>query len=136
MPTPVLGNALLSDRAATLAAVLNASHKLKLFANSLTPNPATPLASFVEATFAGYQGVALDSQFGAPTKVQDGQYQISTPFFTFTCSGGSGQLVYGWYIDDSVNMRLAQAFDTPVTIAPGSPYMLQIQPQEISQSIL
>lgn len=136
MPTPVLSNQMLADRAGTLATYLNTAHKLKLFQNNIAPTPATPLASFVEANFPGYIGIDLTNQFGAPSKVTDGQYQIATPFFTFTCSSGSGQVVYGWWIDDGTNQKMSQAFDTPVTIAPGSPYLLQIQPQEISQSIL
>jgi hypothetical protein len=136
MPTPVLGNQALTDRAGTLAAYLNVSHKLKLFVNALTVTPATPFASFVEASFTGYAAVDLAGQFTGPTKIQDGQFQITTPFYTFSCTGGAGQTVYGWWIDDGTSMKLAQTFDTPISITPGSPYTLQVQPQEISQSIL
>lgn len=136
MPMPVLSNPLLTARATSLAALLNAGHKLKLFSNALTPTPATPLSAFVEASFAGYIGVDLTNQFGAPTKVVDGQWQIATPFFTFTCTAAPGQTIYGWWIDDGTNVKMSQAFDAAVNIAVGSPYMLQIQPQEISQSIL
>lgn len=137
MPMPCLGNQMCLDRCGTLATYLNGGgHKLKLFANNFLPTPASPIASFVEATFQGYLGVDLTNQFGAAAKVQDGQYQTSTPFFTFNCTGGAGQQIFGWWVDDGANMKLAQSFDAPITITPGSPYQLQIQPQEISQSIL
>ena len=119
-----------------MATLLNAGHKLKLFVNNILPTPATPLGAFTEASFPGYLAADLAGAFGAPVKVQDGQYQIATGFFTFTCTAAPGQTVYGWWIDDAANVKMAQAFDSPVSIAVGSPYMLQVQPQEISQSIL
>lgn len=136
MPTPVLSNALLVARAGTLATLLNNGHKLKLYSNNYTPTPSSPITAFVECNFQGYLAADLTGAFGAPSFVVDGQYQISTGFFTYTCSGGAGQTAYGWWIDDGTNLKMAQQFDTPVSITLGSPYQLQVQPQEISQSIL
>jgi len=136
MPVPVLSNPLLDARAGTLATLLNSGHTLRLFQNNLTPTPATSLGSFTESTFTGYAAVSLSGQFGSPTFVTDGQYQIASGTYTFSCTGGSSQTIYGWYIDDGSNVKMSQRLDTPVTISSGGNYTLQVRPQEISQSIL
>jgi len=133
---PVFLNTFLNARATALASYFTSSYHLRLFSNNLAPTPATPLSSFVEASYTGYSPVSMSGLVGAPSKLADGRYQCSITPQTFQCTGGAGQLVYGWYIDDGSNCHLAQAFPAPVNLVPGAPYVLQIALQEISQSIL
>jgi len=136
MPTPLLSDPLLQSRAGTLQTLLNSGHTLRLFQNAITPTPATPLSSFTECTFTGYASISLASAFGTPTQVTSGQWQTQAAPFTFSCTGGSAQTIYGWYVDDGTNMVMCQLLDSPFTISSGLQFVLQVAPQEISQSIL
>lgn len=139
MPNPLYGNTLLEARANSLAAIFNGLstlYTLRLFQNIFLPTPATPLSSFVQSTFPGYAPIGLAGSFGSAVRVQDGQWEISSPIFGFGNTGSSSATVQGWYIDDGTNMVACQAFTTPVTITAGGTYTFQLRPQEISQSIL
>ena len=136
MGVAVASNALLDARAGTLRTLLNSSHNLRLYSNNLTPTPANVLADFTEATFPGYSAVSLASQFGAQTKVQDGEYQIQSGTYTFTFTSGSSQTVYGWYIDDGTNVKFSQIFAQSILMTTGVQFTLQVSPQEWAFSIV
>ena len=136
MPAALFSNALLLARATTLRSFLNTGLNLRLFTNSLTPTPATPLSAFTEATFTGYTPLSLSGQFGPPILVTDGLWQIDSGVLTWSCTGGSGETINGWYLDDGTQMLACQLLDTPVVIGSGGVYTLEIRPQEIAQSIL
>lgn len=136
MAQPLWSNAKLLAFCTTLANYLNSGHTLRLFTNTFLPDPSSPLSFFTEATFTGYAAVPLAGVFATPTLVQNGQYQTTSSVLTFQCTGGSGQVIQGWYIDDGTNMIACQLLDSPVTISAGGQYALQLRPQEISQSIL
>lgn len=136
MPAALWSNPLLLARAGTLQALLNSGHKLHLFSNNFTPDPTTPISSFVECTFPGYVAIDLTGLFTGPTLVQNGQYQLTTGTLAFGCTGLPGQTIYGWWIDDGTNMKACQLLDTPFPITPGVDYLAILRPQEITQSIL
>lgn len=73
---------------------------LRLFKNNITPAEADVLATYTEADFGGYAGIALAGVDwtitpGAPTEAVAAQQ-------TYTASGASlPQLVYGYYVTRS-----------------------------------
>lgn len=136
MPTPLWSNPLLLARAGTLRTVLNSGHTLRLFVNNFLPDPASPLAYFIEATFSGYAPIPLTSLFPAATQVRNGQYELDSGILVFSCTGGSSQTIFGWYIDDGTDMVACQLLDVPVVICAQGVYSVEIRPQEISQSVL
>ena len=97
----------------------NQNLSLKLYKNNLTPASTDVLADFTEATFTGYSAVTLTSGSwtitpGAPTSAQ----QSSAT--TFSCSGTTSELVYGYYLNQTAGTCLmwAERFsDGPYTIA-------------------
>ena len=136
MPNPLWSDPFLLARAATLQALLNSGKMLRLFANSLLPTPDAPLSSFVECSFAGYAPIPLDGAFTGPTALIPGIYQLDSGVRVFTCTGGPSQTIYGWYVDDGEALVSCQLLDVPVTICAGGVYVVQLRPQEISQSVL
>lgn len=136
MPAALFSNPFLLGRATTLRSFLNAGLHLRLFTNSLTPTPATPLSAFTEATFTGYASIPLSGQFGVPVLLTDGLWQIDSGVLTWSCTGGPGQTINGWYIDDGSQMLACQLLDTPIVLGSGGVYTLEIRPQEVTQSIL
>ena len=120
---------------------LNVSNAfVRLFQNNITPDPATLLAGFTEANFTGYAASVLTTAFGSSFKVIDGKYQSDSSTFTFTCTSGSSQTIYGWYItvnpSGTTTVRLSGLFPAPITMAPGASFTLQISLQEWSLSII
>jgi len=95
----------------------------RLFSNDVTPTDTFTLASFTEASFTGYAAVSVaPGDWDAPTVVSDvGQIDKTTPP-VFTCTGGSPQDVYGWYlVDPGASLVLfTQRFDAPRTMVMGS----------------
>jgi hypothetical protein len=136
MGVAVASNALLDARAGTLRTLLNSSHTLRLFKNNFTPTPASILSAFTQADFTGYASVSLASQFGAQTKIVDGEYQINSGTYTFTWTGGSDQTVYGWYIDDGTDVKFSQTFPSAILMTTGVSFTLQVNPQEWAFSIV
>lgn len=137
MPLACWSNYLLDQRAGTLQSYLNGlGANLRLFSNVLVPTPASLLTDFVECNFPGYAAIPLNGLFGAPAFVIDGEWQIATGTLSFTCTGGPGQFVQGWWIDDGTNLIAAQNFSPAEFVGPGSPLQFSLRPQEISQSIL
>jgi len=117
-----------------------ANSYVRLFKNNFTPTPANVVGDFTEATFTGYAAVQVNSKFGSPYKVIDGEYQTDSSAFTFSCSGGSSQTVYGWYLtffDGAVTtVRKSGVFTTPFVMTTGASFNIQISPQEFALSIL
>jgi hypothetical protein len=132
----VASNALLADRIASLRTLLNSGKMLRLFQNMFTPAPDDILSDFTQATFTGYAAQSLSSAFAAGVKIIDGEYQSTAGPFTFTCSGGSAQTVYGWYIDDGSNVFLSNAFSAPITMVSGASFSITINAQDWSLCIV
>jgi len=106
---------------------------VRLFSNNFTPDPASVLGDFTEATFGGYAAVQVNSKFGSPYKVIDGEYQTDSSAFTFTQTTGANQLIYGWYLtwfDGSTTWVLKSAvLQTPWLMAVGGSLSITLSPQ-------
>lgn len=111
-----------------------ANSYVKLFHNNFTPTPASVLGDFTEATYTGYAAIQVNSKFGSPYKVIDGEYQTDSSAFSYSCTGGSSQTVYGWYLtwfDGSTTWVLKSGvFSTPFVMTTGASFNIQISPQE------
>ena len=107
---------------------------VRLFKNNFTPDPASVLADFTEANFTGYAAIQVNAKFGTPYKVIDGEYQTDSSPFAFTCTSGSSQTTYGWYLTfyDGVNttVRKSGVFASPLVFVPGASFNIQLSPQE------
>lgn len=132
----VASNALLADRIASLRTLLNSGKTLRLFVNNFTPTPVNIRSDFTEASFVGYAGQSLSSDFAAGVKIIDGEYQSSSTTHTFSCTSGSSQTVYGWYIDDGTDVFLSNKFSAGIVMASGSSFTLQVKAQEWALSIV
>lgn len=96
---------------------------IRLYSNNYTPIPASTLASFTEATFTGYSAVTLDpADFATATITSDVAYSTNSVTPTYTCTGGGGQTIYGWYAEGATSGKVlaAQKFDTARVFTPGS----------------
>jgi microcystin-dependent protein len=83
---------------------------------------------FTEATFTGYAAVVLTG--GAWSSASSDPSRATYAQTTFSCSGGSSQQVYGYFLtddNDSDSLAAYEQFDGPVTIANGD--SLRITPQ-------
>jgi len=88
---------------------------LHLYQNSYTPDDSSVLSDFTESTFGGYAPVAiLRSEMGAPAITANVAYTTRSTAPTFTCSSGSPENCYGWYLtsDDDDTVIAAQKFNT------------------------
>lgn len=101
------------DTLANIIGALLTGSTMHLFDNNVTIGTATLVASLNEASFAGYSSVSL---VGWSSPLIDGTnhaYTIpTTPTFTPTAPGGSGNL-YGYWIDKGSDFIGAQNFPTP-----------------------
>lgn len=96
---------------------------LHLFKNDYTPDDDSVLVDFTESTFTGYATVPiLRAEMGAPAIDTNVAYTTRDTAPEFTCSGGSPENAYGWYLtsDDDDTVIFAQRFDTPRVMAPGA----------------
>jgi len=88
---------------------------LRLFDNNETPDEASVLSDFNEASFTGYSPVALTG-WSAGYDDGAGKAKSDAPSagFTPTGAGGSGSL-YGWFLTNSGNTVLyaASRFGSP-----------------------
>jgi len=113
---------------------------LRLFRNPIVPEPQTVLADFSEATYTGYVAQSTAGNFGSVYKVVEGKYQTDSGVFQFTCSGGSSENIYGWYLSKVVagvtTVRMSGAFAAPITMAPGVAFTLSISAQAWALSII
>lgn len=109
---------------------------LRLFTNNVTPDPSFTLASFTEATFAGYAAKDLDGLWGPVNKVIDGEYRSQLPVQTFTGGVGANQTVYGWYIEGGGDLYLSCRFTAPIVVNNGTSFQVYIDYEVWSKSIL
>ncbi len=110
---------------AFLDLILAVNYTLRLFTTDVeaglteTQKNALTEASFTQATFTGYSGAALTggSWTTTPSDPSVGTYAQQT----FTCSGGSPQNIYGWYLVTTAGglLRFYEQFDGPVLISSG-----------------
>lgn len=126
---PVASNYFLNARATTLQTLLNSGQTLRLFANNITPTPATALSAFTEASYSGYAGISLASVFGSPTKIIDGEYQIQSTNLVFNGPATGSQVVYGWYVSDGTGVQFSGLFSSPITMDSTVTLTLQLSPQ-------
>lgn len=132
----VASNLFLKERILSLRQVLQSRNFLRLYTNNVTPSPASVTSYFAEASFPNYAARSLDTLFGNPFKVQDGEYVIETDFLTFTCTAPSAEIVYGWFITNDGRTRLAARFADPVTLGTGIEVTFKIALQIWSLSLL
>lgn len=95
---------------------------LRLFKNDYTPDAASVLADFQEATFGGYFRQWIDSA-GWPTPTIVGGKASSTYSldpFTWTVTD-PGQTVYGYYVEEAATATVlwAERLATPRVLFPG-----------------
>jgi len=86
-----------------------------LYANDVTPTPATVLADLTEANFTGYADV--DVTPNAAGENPDGWGQVDIPEAHFEATGAAiPNNVFGYYLTDTTNLVLLAAghFDVPV----------------------
>ena len=97
-----------------------------LYTNNVSPGHLDTLATYTEASFAGYAAVNVSS-WGAST-IDSGFHANSTASqISFTNSSGSSQNVYGYYVTDTGSGFLwyAELFaGAPIAIANGTSLFL------------
>ncbi len=107
-------------------------NKIKLYQNDVTPSRSSVFSDFTEASFTGYTAGVMDEGGWTLAAMVSGTPQVTydnSPGFTFTCSSGSGQLQYGYFVvadggEFDGALLFAERFDTPRLIAPGVPLVL------------
>lgn len=96
---------------------------IRLYSNNYTPVDGSTVANFTEAAFTGYAAVSLNPAT-FPTSSISANVAVSTypTAPTFTCTGGGGQTVYGWYAEGATSGKVlaAQKFDAARVIVSGS----------------
>lgn len=95
-------------------------YSLRLYRNDYTPVAGSVLASFLEATFAGYfRHTLLRSGWGAPSIVAGrARVEYTASVTDWTCTAGS-QTIYGYYVvaPASGAVAWAERFTDPVNLA-------------------
>ena len=81
---------------------------LHLYKNNHTPAVGDNIAAYTESTFTGYASQGLGAV--APAAVLVANIATKTwPQKTFTCTGGAGESMYGYYVTDGTNTQLLWA---------------------------
>lgn len=108
-----------------IAGIAGAGAKVKLFSNNFTVIDATVLGDFTEATYTGYAAQTLAGGAVAGSNTA-GRATASWTQQSYTCTGGSSQTIYGYYIVDSTGAILyfAENFATPVVLSNGGAPLL------------
>lgn len=93
-----------------------------LFQNNLTPTAASRIGDFTESTFPGYASEATPI-WSAPALV-GGVAETTSAQITFSCTGGGGQNVYGYYVTDAGNTLVysERYAGAPVNMVNGAAY--------------
>jgi hypothetical protein len=123
MVIPNQGKIKLLDWAIHDAGAAQENFWLALYSNNYTPDDNTTLSNFTEATFLGYQLLAvLRSQMTATALLANVAYQWRVPTPVYNCTGGAAQTIYGWYlVSQQTNQVIAaQRFDVPRVMSPGA----------------
>lgn len=105
---------------------------IDLYQNDYTPVDASTGADFTAATFTGYSQFAVArADFAAPAIASNVAVSDLTPFPDWTCTGGSMQTCYGWYMRgaSSGDVLAAERFATPRQMANGA--KLSLDPFEM-----
>jgi hypothetical protein len=137
MPSTLIpSNALLLAEANFVRSVLNSGHSLRLFSNDFLPDAASALGDFEEAFYGGYARRSLVGSFGAPTKVQDGQYQIQSEPIPFECTSSPTATVYGCFVTDGLVVKYSCRFAVPIVFSVGTSRDLQVTPTCISTALI
>jgi hypothetical protein len=93
-----------------------------IFQNNFTPTYTSTGSDFTVASFPGYSQVALPrASFTTITAMSGVGTIVSTISPTWTCTGGSGQTVYGWYMRGASSGKVlgAQLFPTAPVLTNG-----------------
>jgi hypothetical protein len=96
---------------------------LSLFKNDYTPVDGSVFADFTKANFTGYLDVAIGRiDFDVPVIVSNVAEMTYSSVPEFECTGGSPQLVYGWYLWTMSTNKVvaAQRFDAARSMAAGA----------------
>ncbi len=96
---------------------------IRLYSNNYTPVDGSTLGDFTEATFTGYAAVTLVAgTFPASSIVSNEAVTTYPTAPTFTCTGGGGQTVYGWYAEGATTgtVLAAQKFDASRALVSGA----------------
>ena len=96
---------------------------IDLYQNNYTPVDGSSAGNFTVATFPGYAQVALlRANFSAPSITANVAYTQYSSAPDFSCTGGGGQLVYGWYMRGATSGKVlaAQAFAIARNMTPGA----------------
>jgi hypothetical protein len=110
---------------------------LGLFQTAVTTTPATVIGDLTESTYPGYGRIDITSALGAAAGVIPGEWQSVVPTQTFSCTGGSGQTVYGFFVIDSAGaLWFSQTFSTPLLMVAGGSFGLQLNLQEWALAIV
>lgn len=97
--------------------------RFRLYQNNYTPVDGSTPSDFTDATFTGYAEVALSFAAGWSVSIAANiAYLTKSAPITFTCTGGSAQTIYGWYIynADDTTVWCAQKFTTARSMTPGA----------------
>lgn len=108
---------------------------VELYSSNTTPVDASILTDFTIATFPGYDLVTLArADFSTPVIVADVAQSTGEPTPTYTCTGGGGQLVYGWVMRGATSgvLLAAQRFASARNMVAGvseslDPFTLSLQ---------
>jgi hypothetical protein len=96
---------------------------LELYKNDYTPVDGSTQADFSASTFTGYASEPVArADFGAPAIVGHIAYALLGFVPTYTCTGGSPELAYGWFMFSNISEKVvaAQRFDNPRAMASGA----------------
>lgn len=93
---------------------------LKLFKSDVLPNAYTPIADYIEPTFAGYAPVT-PVVFGLSVMEAGGAVAVYGAESQFTCTeDGADDIIHGWFAVKGATpteAALAERFDEPISIA-------------------
>jgi hypothetical protein len=96
---------------------------VELYQNNYTPVDGSVTADFTAATFTGYSAVTItNGGFAAATIVSSEGNATYTPAPSFTCTGGSSQTVYGWFLRGATSGKtyFAQKFTAARVMVAGA----------------
>lgn len=100
-----------------------------LYQNAYTPVASTHLSDFVIATFPGHAAIRLEGfKWSVGPQIGSVAYITYSPPPQWVCTGGTGQLVYGWaMLIDHFPAQLvmaAQRFNAPHNMVAGAAEIL------------
>ena len=98
-------------------------YSLRLFKNNVPVANDSTLATFTQADFVGYANLSVTrAQMGSPAIVSNVAYRTRSSVPTFSCTGGSPQMVYGWILVSVLSglVLAGQNFDTPRVMSSGA----------------